>query len=67
MTRVYRVQDGSGRGPWLPGLSRLWSDPTLRPGMENLPPWGVEFGWDLLTHAACPVSITARPCANCAT
>jgi hypothetical protein len=54
MSRVYRIQDRAGRGPWRPGLSRLWSDPYLQPGMENLLPWGAEFGDDLLERRGLP-------------
>lgn len=29
---VYRVQDATGRGPWRPGLSRLWLEETAPVG-----------------------------------
>ena len=54
MTRVYRIQDKDGRGPWRPGLTRVWSDPEFGPGVENLLPWGVEFGLDLLARRGLP-------------
>lgn len=28
MTRIYRIQDVQGRGPFKPGHTRLWADPT---------------------------------------
>lgn len=42
-TKVFRVQDAEGRGPWRPGFGYRWEGP-YRPDLENLkPPW-VEFG-----------------------
>jgi hypothetical protein len=37
---VYRVQDIEGRGPYRPGLSQKWCDPT---GPANVP-WWLEIG-----------------------
>ncbi len=52
--RVYRVQDKDGRGPWRPGFSRVWADKEFGPGVERLPPWGVEFGLDLIARRGLP-------------
>lgn len=54
MTRVYRVQDREGRGPWRPGFSRVWADEDFGPGCEDLPSWLVEFGPDLLARRGLP-------------
>lgn len=54
MTRVYRIQDGDGRGPWRPGFSRHWTDKEFGPGVENLPPWDAEFGADLVERRGLP-------------
>lgn len=48
MTHVYRIQDADGRGPWRPGFSVKWIDPDFGPGVEDMPPYFVEFGADLL-------------------
>ena len=40
-TRVYRVQDQDGRGPWKPGFSDNWV--IDRPDHANLMPFFVEF------------------------
>ena len=54
MTRVFRIQDADGRGPWRPGFSVKWSDPDFAPGVEDLPPYFVEFGHDLLERRGIP-------------
>lgn len=54
MTRVYRIQDADGRGPWRPGFSVKWCDPNFGPGVEDLPPYFVEFGHDLLKRRGLP-------------
>jgi hypothetical protein len=54
VTRVYRIQDSEGRGPWRPGFSCLWADSGFGPGVENLPPWTKEFGPDLLARRGLP-------------
>lgn len=54
MTRVYRTQDSEGRGPWRPGFSRVWCDAEFGPGAESLPPWGAEFGADLIERRGLP-------------
>lgn len=41
-TRVYRIQDKEGRGPWNPWFSGDWTDQELRPGMEKLVPFTAE-------------------------
>src|SRR4051812_20770734 len=48
MSRVYRIQDREGRGPWRPGFTHRWADAEIAPGVETLPPWKVEFGHDLI-------------------
>ena len=47
MPRIYRVQDRDGRGPYRPGVSKLWVDHN-----DVLPPptWMAEFGSDLRTQ-----------------
>ncbi|HET9063756.1 MAG TPA: hypothetical protein VFO62_10745 [Candidatus Binatia bacterium] len=45
MTIVFRVQDHEGRGPFRPGLPRMWSDPGAP--LEMLPTWMEEFGDDI--------------------
>src|SRR4051812_11711426 len=54
MSRVYRIQDREGRGPWRPNLSRRWLDAEPAPGVEILLPWHVEFGYDLLKLRGLP-------------
>jgi len=54
MARVYRIQDREGRGPWRPGFSRVWCDAEYGPGVEPLPPWGVEFGLALIERRGLP-------------
>lgn len=56
---LYRVQDKSGRGPWRPGFSHEWADPTkdislCPPMMAELPDWRrsvARHPW--LTHWGC--------------
>ncbi len=43
MSRVFRVQDREGRGPFRPGFSRLWLDEDIGERAE-LPSWIEEFG-----------------------
>ena len=38
--QLFRVQDRTGRGPWRPGFSHLWSDPE---GPSHLPPAYTDF------------------------
>ena len=38
--KLYRVQDREGRGPYRPGLSKLWSDPEG----PVVVPWWTEMG-----------------------
>jgi hypothetical protein len=46
---VLRVQDASGRGPYRPGFSRLWSDPDG----PIVPLWWEEIGQSLeAAHSA---------------
>lgn len=40
MTRVYRIQDAEGRGPYRPGFSGRWTDDDH----HRNPPFYVEFG-----------------------
>jgi hypothetical protein len=40
MTKLLRVQDLEGRGPYRPGLSKFWADPQG----PALMPWWVELG-----------------------
>lgn len=54
MSRVYRIQDREGRGPWRPGFSQVWSNPDPPPDYEALLPWGEEFGWNLLERRGLP-------------
>lgn len=39
---VFRVQDKTGRGPFVPGFSSQWV--ISRPDHDNLRPWFEEFG-----------------------
>jgi hypothetical protein len=44
MTAILRVQDSSGRGPWRPGISKLWEDASrtdfdLPAIYQELPPF----------------------------
>lgn len=50
--RVYRVQDAEGRGPFRPGLSKLWIDDTTE--APSLPTWMDEFGWDVCDRLGKP-------------
>lgn len=45
--RLYRIQDGEGRGPFRPGFSETWLD-AHKPGYEDLLPWFEEFGWHIV-------------------
>lgn len=54
MTRVYRIQDAEGRGPFRPGFSRKWSDGYFASGMQALPTWQEEFGADLIARRGLP-------------
>lgn len=54
MSRVYRVQDAEGRGPWRPGLSRHWCDAEFGEGVEALPTCFDEFGHDFLARRMLP-------------
>lgn len=49
---VYRVQDIEGRGPWRPGFSRYWV--RDRADHDNLQPWPVQFGHDLIKRSGWP-------------
>ena len=46
--KVYRVQDGRGRGPFRPGFGIKWADKEFAPGMKALPTWMEEFGINLV-------------------
>lgn len=52
MERVFRVQDGEGRGPFRPGFSKQWLDATFFPGMKPLPTWMDEFGTERIVRLA---------------
>lgn len=52
--RVFRIQDADGRGPFKPGFSSSWTDEEFAPSMLSLPPWGTEFGWDLIEKKGWP-------------
>ena len=44
MTKLYRIQDAEGRGPWRPGFSAKWIDPEkddslCPPMMDDFPDW----------------------------
>src|SRR5262245_6350137 len=54
VTRVFRIQDAEGRGPFKPGFSNRWTDEDFAPGMKPMPPWGDEFGWDLIERLGYP-------------
>lgn len=41
-TRIYRIQDKDGRGPWKPGFSHVWVE--QRDDHANLMPSFIEFG-----------------------
>jgi len=41
-TTIYRIQDENGRGPFNPGQKETWS--IMRPDLDNLKPWPLEFG-----------------------
>jgi len=51
-TRIYRVQDADGRGPFKPGFSKKWLDPSPT-ARDLLPPWMQEFGMGII-HLARP-------------
>jgi len=51
-TRVYRVQDAEGRGPWRPGFSRLWV--RDRDDHDNLRPWVEQFGMEIIPRTGWP-------------
>lgn len=44
--KIYRVQDAEGRGPFRPGVPRLWIDNSD----QQIPPadWITEFGTDFM-------------------
>lgn len=44
MSVIYRVQDRSGRGPWRPGFSSVWSDLELPEHWEQMVPACQKFG-----------------------
>lgn len=48
--KVFRIQDGEGRGPWRPGFSKMWLDEDIGDRAE-LPSWIEEFGTDKATDA----------------
>ena len=56
--RIYRVQDADGRGPFKPGFSHRWLDPSPS-ARDLLPPWIDEFGLGIISrinageHAGC--------------
>ena len=54
MSRVYRIQDREGRGPWRPGLSHRWCDSHLAEGVEDMPSTLKEFGADFLERRRLP-------------
>ena len=54
MTRVFRIQDAEGRGPWRPGLSAKWADKDWHAEVEDLPPFFEEFGHDLIQRRGLP-------------
>lgn len=65
MTKIYRIQDADGRGPYKPGFSDCWVDPDNdgRNCPQEIPPkqlrdmirlaaskgWGVNFGFGFRT------------------
>ena len=51
MTRVYRVQDSEGRGPWRPGFSMTWMDDDVADRQASLPSIIEEFGMEALEKA----------------
>lgn len=50
---VYRVQDGTGRGPYRPGFSKQWTDKRFAHGMTPLPSWTEEFGPEVVARVVC--------------
>lgn len=50
MTRIFRVQDSEGRGPWRPGLSHKWSEERPESEYAALVPWMVEFKGKMKPH-----------------
>jgi hypothetical protein len=52
VTRVYRVQDTEGRGPFRPGFSHWWVEE--RPDHDNLVPWMQQFGHDAISRTGWP-------------
>lgn len=47
---IFRVQDADGRGPFKPGFSRHWLNPSPS-ARDLLPPWMSEFGMGILRLA----------------
>lgn len=45
MSRVFRIQDREGRGPFRPGFSLMWLDEDIG-DRAQLPSWIEEFGAD---------------------
>lgn len=51
---VFRVQDQQGRGPFKPGMPAVWADPDFAPGMQALPSFMEEFGFDVIDRLSRP-------------
>lgn len=50
MSRVFRIQDREGRGPFRPGFSLQWLDDDIADRVR-LPSWIEEFGENAFAHA----------------
>lgn len=50
MSRVFRIQDKDGRGPFRPGFSKMWLDEDIGDRVA-LPSWIEEFGADAFAQA----------------
>ena len=61
MSRLLRIQDAEGRGPWRPGFSQMWIDPEKDDSF--CPPLMVEFpNWH---KAIAKARKTGRPHVGC--
>lgn len=52
MTTAYRIQAKDGRGPYRPGFSQVWCDDDFAPGVQPLPTWMEEFGYENVVKRA---------------
>lgn len=50
VSRVFRIQDREGRGPFRPGFSKMWLDEDIGTRVM-LPSWIEEFGTEIASEA----------------